>query len=132
MHHKSKIHPTTYQPNVCRLNLKKDIHLYKLDKYFFFKCWLFCIVLYHHTLLSTYYICGKICPSHFHILSKKEKKCSEYFMKSGKPAFSQIHTFNKYIKKRVPAKKHGGLLGRPHFMNIKLPKLIMYENVLLP
>lgn len=53
-------------------------------------------------------------------------------MKSGKPAFSQIHTFNKYIKKRVPAKKHGGLLGRPHFMNIKLPKLIMYENVLLP
>ena len=77
-----------------------------------------------------YYICGKICQSSFHILSKK--KCSEYFMKSGKPAFSQIHTFNKYIKKRVPAKKHGGLLGRPHFMNIKLPKLIMYENVLLP
>ena len=88
----------------------------------------FCIVLYHHTLLSTTYAVKFVKV----VFTFYQKKCSEYFMKSGKPAFSQIHTFNKYIKKRVPAKKHGGLLGRPHFMNIKLPKLIMYENVLLP
>ena len=94
MLHKSKIHPTTYQPNVCRLNLKKDIHFF-LKRWFF----LYCIISSYST---KYYICGKICQSSFHILSKKNV-LNILWKVVNQPFLRYIHLIN-ILKNECPQK----------------------------